>query len=70
KTRQNGNGNNGKAYPEEGTVCPVCSKGKMVLRKSFYGEFLGCNNYPKCKTMMLIKDGKVDTAPVSGIKKK
>ena len=33
----------------------------MKLRKSFYGEFLGCDNYPKCKTMMKITNGKVDT---------
>lgn len=47
-------------YKEEGMICPTCKEGKMVLRKSFYGEFLGCNGYPKCQTMMKIKDGKVD----------
>ncbi|MFW6014105.1 MAG: DNA topoisomerase I [Candidatus Nanoarchaeia archaeon] len=56
---------NGKKYEEEGMVCPQCSEGKMVLRKSFYGEFLGCNNYPKCKTMMAITDGKVNTTPIT-----
>ncbi len=50
-----------KKYEEEGMICPVCKKGKMVLRKSFYGEFLGCSNYPECKTMMKIVKGKVDT---------
>lgn len=54
-----------KHYPEEGMQCPNCKKGKMVLRKSFYGHFLGCDNYPKCKTMMKIVDGKVDTTPIS-----
>ena len=49
-----------KKYPEEGLTCPTCKQGKMVLRKSFYGEFLGCNNYPKCQTMMKILQGKVD----------
>lgn len=50
-----------KKYPEEGMICPTCKEGQMILRKSFYGEFLGCNNYPKCKTMMKInKEGKVD----------
>jgi DNA topoisomerase-1 len=29
--------------------CPTCKKGKLVLRKSIYGVFLGCNTYPKCK---------------------
>ena len=59
-----------KAYPEEGMECPNCGKGKMVLRKSFYGEFLGCDNYPKCKTMMKIVDGIVDTTPISPRPKK
>ncbi|MCB9358317.1 DNA topoisomerase I [Candidatus Woesearchaeota archaeon] len=55
-----------KKYPEEGMTCPNCKKGQMVLRKSFYGEFLGCNNYPKCKTMMKITDGKVEVdKPIS-----
>lgn len=31
-------------YPE----CPEC-KGKLVLRKSRFGYFLGCSNYPKCR---------------------
>ena len=61
--KKNGNGNiKGKAYPEEGMTCPTCHQGKMVLRKSFYGEFLGCNNYPQCQTMMKIINGKVDSA--------
>jgi len=48
------------SYPEEGMLCPTCKKGKMILRKSFYGEFLGCDRYPKCKTMMKIVKGKVE----------
>ncbi|MBI1971129.1 DNA topoisomerase I [Candidatus Woesearchaeota archaeon] len=31
--------------------CPTCKEGTMVVRKSIYGMFLGCNKYPKCKTM-------------------
>ena len=53
-----------KKYDEQNMTCPTCSEGQMILRKSFYGEFLGCNNYPKCKTMMYIKGGKVDITPV------
>lgn len=30
------------------TKCDKCS-GFLVKRKSKTGEFLGCNNYPKCK---------------------
>ena len=29
--------------------CPKCKEGKLVLRKSIYGSFFGCSNYPKCK---------------------
>jgi len=28
--------------------CPKCD-GKLVVRKSIYGTFLGCSNYPKCR---------------------
>ena len=28
--------------------CPKCGK-ELVLRKSIYGEFLGCSGYPKCR---------------------
>ncbi|MFP4402406.1 MAG: DNA topoisomerase [Candidatus Nanoarchaeia archaeon] len=59
-----------KKYEEEGMQCPNCKEGKMKLRKSFYGEFLGCDNYPKCKTMMKIQGGVVDTTPISPAAKK
>ncbi len=62
KTRQVEGQEMGKKYPEEGMTCPTCKKGKMVLRQSFYGYFLGCDNYPKCRTMMNIIDGKVNVA--------
>ena len=29
-------------------ICPRCG-GKLVVRHSAYGDFLGCENYPKCK---------------------
>lgn len=28
--------------------CPICG-GQMLLRRSKYGEYLGCENYPTCK---------------------
>lgn len=59
-----------KKYEEENMICPNCKEGKMVLRKSFYGEFLGCNNYPKCKTMMKITKGVVNTTPLAPSPKK
>jgi len=33
--------------------CPNCGSA-MVLRRSMYGEFVGCGNYPKCKTIIQI----------------
>jgi len=29
--------------------CPKCKEGNLVVRKSIYGSFLGCNQYPKCR---------------------
>jgi len=29
--------------------CPTCKEGKIILRKSLYGAFYGCDQYPKCK---------------------
>lgn len=30
-------------------VCPSCSNGKLGLKLSRYGAFIGCSNYPECK---------------------
>ena len=56
--------------------CPKCGS-PLVLRKSMYGQFIGCSNYPKCKTIIQIpKDGgPIDMTPVevkskTGISKK
>lgn len=37
-----------KAKAEE-KPCPKCTGGKLVVRRSIYGSFLGCTNYPKCR---------------------
>ena len=29
--------------------CPTCSEGQLVRRHGRFGEFIGCQNYPKCK---------------------
>ena len=39
----------------EDETCTKCNKGTMKLRKSVYGQFLGCSNYPKCKTVIQIE---------------
>lgn len=38
----------------EGKPCPTCGEGVLTLRKSARGYFLGCNKYPKCKTIVKI----------------
>ncbi|MDO8481209.1 MAG: DNA topoisomerase I [Nanoarchaeota archaeon] len=35
--------------------CPTCKEGTVVVRKSVYGPFLGCNRYPACKYTEQIK---------------
>ncbi|RLI67106.1 DNA topoisomerase I, partial [Candidatus Heimdallarchaeota archaeon] len=30
-------------------TCPLCKKGKLVVKKSIYGSFIACDRYPKCK---------------------
>lgn len=43
-----------KTFIETDKICPECGK-KLVVRKSRYGEFLGCSGYPKCKYIEKIK---------------
>lgn len=30
-------------------ACPVCNTGRMGLKSSRFGPFLGCSNYPECR---------------------
>ncbi|PIY60777.1 DNA topoisomerase I, partial [Candidatus Woesearchaeota archaeon CG_4_10_14_0_8_um_filter_47_5] len=30
--------------------CPICKKGKLVIKKGKYGLFIACNQYPECTT--------------------
>ncbi|MCF7860727.1 DNA topoisomerase I [Candidatus Woesearchaeota archaeon] len=43
--------------------CPKCGKGHLILRKSIYGKFMGCSDYPKCKFIQSLngKDKKDDS---------
>ena len=29
--------------------CPKCKKGKLIVKKSIYGSFLACSEYPECR---------------------
>ena len=32
-----------------GKPCPRCKDGKLDIKKSLYGWFVGCSTYPKCR---------------------
>jgi DNA topoisomerase-1 len=50
KDLDNASKNMKKPAPEvvEGENCPLCGS-EMLLRRSKYGEYLGCSKYPACK---------------------
>ncbi len=35
-----------------GQKCEKCNTGTMVLRKSIYGQFVACDNFPKCRNIL------------------
>ena len=36
-------------------TCPKCKKGKLVIRRSVYGSFYACGNFPKCRYIFSFK---------------
>jgi DNA topoisomerase-1 len=38
-----------------GIKCYKCKTGELVIRQSRKGPFLGCNNFPRCRTLVSIK---------------
>ena len=53
-------------YPprEDGTdprICPLCGEGKLHLKTSKSGGFVGCGNYPECRYTRPIGTGAVDS---------
>ncbi|WP_309090597.1 type I DNA topoisomerase, partial [Phenylobacterium sp.] len=38
-----------KADGSDPRACPVCGTGRMGLKSSKYGPFIGCSNYPECR---------------------
>ncbi len=46
-----------KPPPEStGIKCHKCKNGELVIRQSKRGPFLGCSRFPKCKTIVSIKE--------------
>jgi DNA topoisomerase-1 len=45
-----------KPKPEPtGVKCYKCKQGELVIRQSKRGPFLGCNRFPRCRTIVAIK---------------
>ncbi len=38
-----------------GVTCHKCGKGELVIRQSKKGPFLGCNKFPRCRTIISAK---------------
>lgn len=38
-----------------GIKCYKCKSGELVIRQGSKGQFLGCNGYPRCRTIVSIK---------------
>lgn len=56
KLDKDGNIQKPKAKPEPtGVKCHKCKEGELVIRQSKRGPFLGCNRFPKCRTIVSIK---------------
>jgi DNA topoisomerase-1 len=49
---------------EDAKKCPQCG-GQLGLRLSKFGAFLGCNNYPECKTRISVLGGQETDAAQS-----
>ncbi len=46
-----------KPEPEpSGVKCHKCKQGELVIRQSKRGPFLGCNRFPRCRTIVSIKE--------------
>jgi len=53
----------------EGETCKVCGKGTMVIKNGRFGMFLGCDQYPKCKTIVNIPKSKEEQKELAEVKK-
>ncbi len=46
-----------KPKPEPtGVKCYKCKQGELVIRQSKRGPFLGCNRFPRCRTIVAVKE--------------
>lgn len=52
-----------------GETCPKCGEGKLVKRSGKYGDFVACDNFPKCKSTSKFSESKEEKEIKSQIKK-
>lgn len=46
---------------EKARECPKCGQGRVSLKLSRYGAFLGCSNYPDCKYTKQVGSDNIDS---------
>ena len=39
-----------------GVKCYKCKAGELVIRQSKRGPFMGCNKFPRCRTIISVKE--------------
>ena len=49
-------------------ACPTCSGGRLTLKLSKFGAFIGCSNYPECRYTRALSS-QADGSPDIGTKK-
>lgn len=47
-------------FKSNAVKCPNCETGHLIRKKSTYGTFYSCSNYPECKTTFQDNKGKPD----------
>ncbi len=47
-------------------VCPVCAGGRLSLKASKFGAFIGCSNYPQCRYTRQLGAGEADGEAAEG----
>jgi DNA topoisomerase-1 len=55
-----------KADGADPRVCPTCSEGRLSLKTSKFGPFVGCSNYPECRYTRPIGQAEGDAAAGDG----
>ena len=52
-----------KADGSDPRVCPTCGEGRLSMKTSRFGPFVGCSNYPECRYTRPIGDKENGDAP-------